>query len=135
MQALHILIMLRGKNIENTSGKKLLLDAVYHASSLLNEEIILYSDLQGQTFSHAILLSDFDLIMLRGKNIENTSGKKLLLDADWDKLFHLSNAIPDRFSRFFIRLLAFVTESVSVRKILPKTSCSIPNLNRQQIFG
>lgn len=37
------------------------------------------------------------LIMLRGKNIENTSGKKLLLDADWDKLFHLSNAIHGDF--------------------------------------
>ena len=37
------------------------------------------------------------LIMLRGKNIENTSGQKLLLDADWDKLFHLSNAIHGDF--------------------------------------
>lgn len=37
------------------------------------------------------------LMMLKEKKIENTAGKKLLLDADWDKLFHLSNALHGDF--------------------------------------
>ena len=36
--------------------------------------------------------------MLRKKeDMENASDKKQLLDGDWDKLFHLSNALHDDF--------------------------------------
>ena len=38
------------------------------------------------------------LLMLRKKeDMENASDKKQLLDGDWDKLFHLSNALHDDF--------------------------------------
>ena len=38
------------------------------------------------------------LLMLRKKeDMENASDKKQLLDGDWDKLFHLSNALHNDF--------------------------------------